>query len=263
MSDSGRVLVTGASAGIGAELARVFATNGHDLVLVARNQRRLDALAAELRREGRAVSVIRQDLAQPGAAAALYRKIEARKLRIDVLVNNAGVLYAGRFDEMPEQTLDQIVQLNIGALAGLCRLIGAGMTQRGSGRILNVASAAGFQPIATMAAYAASKAFVLSLSEALAAEFADKGVTVTAVCPGFTDTAMLRQVDRLHGIEEFPRFLVSSRESVAQEAYRACIDGEPVWVPGLGYRVMTQLTSRLPRWLRRRIDMEVARRLLR
>ncbi|HZC76160.1 MAG TPA: SDR family oxidoreductase, partial [Ktedonobacterales bacterium] len=180
-------LVTGASSGIGEELARLFARDGYDLVLVARGKTQLEALAAELRqRHGVSLTVLATDLAQPAAAQAIYDELTRAGITVDVLVNNAGYATYGSFTEIPAETELAMLQVNMAALTHLCKLFLPPMVRRGSGRVLNVASTAAFQPGPLMAAYYASKAYVLSLSEALANELRGTGVTVTALCPGPT-----------------------------------------------------------------------------
>src|SRR6202140_5371286 len=181
-------LVTGASGGIGAELARELARHGHDLVLAARSIAPMEALAAELRDAGAAATVIAADLSKPGAAATLAHDIARRGLAIEILVNNAGLGAAGRFDRSDPARIGEILQVNIVALSELTRLLLPGMSARGHGRVMLVASVAGFQPGPHMAAYFASKAYVLSLGEALAYELRGTGVSVTVLCPGATAT---------------------------------------------------------------------------
>jgi short-subunit dehydrogenase len=175
-------LITGASAGIGLELARVFAKHGYGLALVARNQKRLEEIAAELKPA--AVQVIAMDLSLPDAPQELHRLVP----KVDVLVNNAGFGVYGKFaaNSLPEEL--NMMQLNMTALVILTKLYLAGMLAARSGRIMNVASTAAFQPGPLMAIYYATKAFVLSFSEAIANELEGTGVTVTALCPGPTAT---------------------------------------------------------------------------
>ncbi len=177
-------LVTGASAGLGAEFARQLSKRGHRLVLAARRKERLEALAAELG-NARAVEI---DLGRSGAAADLLADIEGAGEQVELLVNNAGFGLHGRFDKADAARLRQMVDLNCGALTELCRAMLPGMVERRSGGILNVASTAAFQPGPGMAVYFATKAYVLSLSEALHEEVRRFGVKVTALCPGPTRT---------------------------------------------------------------------------
>src|SRR5262245_55187194 len=183
------VLVTGASVGIGRELARVFAADGCRLILVARKRHALHGLADELRRAHKAQSeVLTADLAQPSAPTRIFEHLQANGTRVDVLINNAGFGAHGQFADLPLERQLEMVQVNIGSLTHLTRLMLPGMLERHHGGVLNVASTAGFQPGPRMAVYYATKAFVLSLSEAIAEEVAGSGVTVTALCPGPTAT---------------------------------------------------------------------------
>lgn len=180
----GRVLVTGASAGIGAELAREFARHGHRLTLVARSKDKLAALAAELSDEFHVdVKVIVQDLAKSTGPAAVVKAAQADGEDIGILVNNAGVIDVGAFAASPTEKTVGLVNLNVRALTELTSLLLPRMVERRFGRVLNVASLAAFQPVPSMAAYAASKAYVLALTEALSEELKGSGVTVSALCP--------------------------------------------------------------------------------
>jgi uncharacterized protein len=231
-------LVTGASGGIGAALARELAQHGHDLVLAARSLAPMEALAAELRTLRANVTVIAADLSQPGAAASLADDIAGRGLTIDVLVNNAGLGASGRFDRIDAVRIGEILQVNIVALTELTRLLLPGMIGRGHGRVMLVASVAGFQPGPRMAAYFASKAYVLSLGEALAYELRGTGVSVTTLCPGATATnffvvagadnsAMARRLRRTMGADD-----------VARRGYRGLAAGRRVVITGLLNRLL-------------------------
>jgi len=246
-------LITGASAGIGRELAKVFAEHGHDLVVVARSKDKLNRLARSLETGADVrVTVIAKDLTEPGAARSLFTSVRRRKIDIDILVNDAGVIEQGEFVGMKPARLTEIIQLNATALTEMTRLFAGPMVERGSGRILNVASAAAFQPVPYMAVYAATKAFVLSLTEALSMELADTGVTLTALCPGFTETPMLQHVREEHqdaGL--LPQMFISDAETVAREGYRSAMKGEVVHVSGIFNQLLTTATSLQPRWLQR------------
>ncbi len=183
------VLITGASAGIGSDFARLYARRGDALVLVARRTDKLEALAQSLRDEhGVTVHVLTQDLAQVGAAAQLVEQLDGAGLEVDVLVNNAGFGLRGNVVELDNQRQAEMIQLNCTALTELCRLLLPGMQARGRGGILNVGSTAGFQPGPHMAVYYASKAYVLMFSEALHEECRGSGVHVSCLCPGATAT---------------------------------------------------------------------------
>jgi short-subunit dehydrogenase len=192
----GIALVTGASSGIGRELARLLAARQHPLVLVGRNQARLEQVAATIRAEhGVRVWTHVLDLGVAGAARQLVERTRADGLTIDILINNAGVGLYGEHADIPTERVDQMLQLNIATLSELCMLYGAEMKARGAGRILNVASTAAYQPTPFFAAYGASKAFVLNFSEALAMELADHGVTVSCLSPGPTDTGFFAEIE--------------------------------------------------------------------
>jgi uncharacterized protein len=235
-------LVTGASSGIGAELARAFRRRGYDLVLLAGNRSRLDELARDLRVEGAAPPIVlAADLSRAGAAQRVFADLQRRGLAIDVLVNNAGIMCEGDFVDAEPDELLQLLQTNVVALTALTRVFAPGMKARGAGRILNVASIAAFAPAPRIAVYAAAKAYVLSLSEALAEELASSGVTVTALCPGFTETGML---ERSNVGQKLPRAIVMSARAVAEQGCVACLAGERVCTPGL-VNAVTALGARL------------------
>jgi uncharacterized protein len=182
-------LITGASSGIGYELAGLFASSGHDLVLVARNEQRLSRLAEELQqRIGVAVTVLVKDLAAPRAAEEIVVELQNRSLHVDILVNNAGFGEYGPFHETSLERKLQMIQVNVAELTQLTRLLLSGMLERNSGNILNIGSTASFAPGPFVAVYSATKAYVLSFSEALAEELKGTGVTVTVLCPGSTET---------------------------------------------------------------------------
>ena len=253
MSAAGPALVTGASAGIGRELAKVFAAHGHDLAIVARNEERLEEFAAELRASfGRRVEVVPQDLTRPGAPSRVVEEIERRGLGIEILVNNAGVARSGRFQDLSVEDLEDLLQLNVSAATTLTRLCVAAFLERGRGRVLNVCSLAGFQPLPLLAVYAASKAYLLSFTEALAEELRGSGVTVTALCPGLTRTQMTEETWLApFGRERLPDFIVSSAPDVARAGYWACLRGVVTEVPGAANAWYAAWSRLQPRWLAR------------
>jgi hypothetical protein len=257
----GRVLITGASAGIGAALAREFARNGHKLTLVARRRAKLAAVAAELEREYYVdVRTIVQDLAKPTGPAALVKAAQADG-PIGILVNNAGVIDVGPFAASRTAALVNLVNLNVRALTELTSLVVPGMVERGFGRILNVASLAAFQAVPSMAAYAASKAYVLALTEALSEELKGSGVTVTALCPGITDTDMATEIQAgSPAAAALPKQLVSDPADVAAEGYKALMAGRVILVPGLPNQITAAWSQVAPHWLTRYIAGFVARR---
>lgn len=222
----GTALVTGASAGIGEELARVHAEQGGDLILVARRRDRLDELAAELAAaHGVRVDVIAMDLSKSGAAKRLYAQVSELGLTVDVLINNAGLGAHGCFHESTLARQMQMVQVNIAALTELTHLFVQDMVERGAGRILNVGSTAGFLPGPLQAVYYATKAYVNSFSQAIANELDGTGVTVTVLCPGPVATEF-QEVADLGGVKGFD-FTADAR-SVAECGYRAMTRGRLV-----------------------------------
>jgi short-subunit dehydrogenase len=231
-------LVTGASGGIGAELARELARHGHDLVLAARGVAAMEALAAELREAGAGATVIAADLSKPGAAAFLADEIARRGLAIDVLVNNAGLGAAGRFDRCDPARISEIVQVNIVALTELTRLLLPGMVTRRHGRVMLVASVAAFQPGPRMAAYFASKAYVLSLGEALAYELRGTGVSVTTLCPGATATSFFSVAGADHTVMAKRLRRMMRAEDVARLGYRGLAAGRRIVITGAMNRVV-------------------------
>ena len=225
-------LVTGASSGIGRELARVLAARGHGVPLVARRAERLEELASELAgRHGVRAEAIQADVADASARDRLVAELERRGLTVEVLVNNAGFgIYLPFADSDRERELQQ-VRLLVEAVVDLDARYVPGMVDRGRGAVVNVASTAGFQPLPGNGTYAASKAFVLFHSEALHEEVREHGVTVTAVCPGPVETEFQEVSEPLFG-RRIPRFLWVSAERVAEEALRAVEAGKRTVVPG-------------------------------
>jgi hypothetical protein len=256
------VLITGASSGIGEALARRFAEDGHALVLVARSADKLRALAAELAAAGAGpVTVLPADLTQPGAAAALAATLRRRRLAVDVLVNNAGVLEQGAFCEIAPERHQQLIDLNVSALTAMLAAFVPGMRARGFGRVLNVASIAAFQPVPTLATYAATKAYVLSLTEALSEELRGSGVTVGALCPGITATPMVAHAAAGNAkLGQIPQFLVGDAAAVAEDGYRACLRGDVIAVPGVINLAGVLAARATPKWLLRAVSGVVARR---
>jgi len=246
-------LVTGASGGIGADLARQLATHDHDLVLAARGVAAMEALAVELRGLGAGVTVIAADLAQPGAAAALAAEVARRGLVVDVLVNNAGLGAAGRFDRIDPQRVGEIVNVNIVALTELTRLILPGMIERRRGRIMLVASVAAFQPGPRMAAYFASKAYVLSLGEALAYELRGTGVSITTLCPGATATRFFDVAGAGNSLMATRLRRMMASTEVARLGFRGLAAGRKVVITG----AMNRIVALAGRYLPHRITLPV------
>ena len=252
-------LVTGASAGIGAELARVFAANGYDLVLVARSEDKLRALADGLHAQhGARCSVVAQDLAAEGAPQKVFAETQRRDLPVDVLVNNAGLLHRGSFIDTELSLQMRLVQVNIVASTALAHLFLKPMLERRSGRILNIASTAAFQPLPYLSTYAASKAYLLFVSEALAIEARGTGVTVTAACPGFTNTDMIARDGGKAMNVPFVRNMEAAE--VAQQSFDACMSGKPLLIIGLANRATVEIARYQPRPWRRWASLRVAKR---
>ena len=244
---AGVALITGASAGLGIEFARQLSAKGHRLVLAARRKDRLDALVAELG-NARAVEI---DLAQPGATAALMRDLEKAGEQVDILVNNAGFGLRGPFTELDAARQREMIDLNCGALTELCRAVAPAMVKRRSGAILNVASTAAFQPGPWMAVYFATKAYVLSFTEALHEELKPHGVKVSALCPGPTRT----EFGEVAGIKTIGQFDRLSME--AGPVVRAGLEGleknRAVVIPGATNKVGALSTRFAPRSFVRKI----------
>ena len=246
MADRRWALVTGASSGIGLEIARALAARDFDLILSARNNAALERLATELEaQQGVRARVVVADLAVSGAAAALYERIAQTGVQLEILVNNAGFATYGPFSASdPEVDLDEL-RVNVVALTELTRLFLDGMLARRSGRILNVSSTAAFQAGPLMAVYHASKSYVLHFSEALAEEVRGSGVTVTAVCPGYTATGFQTRA----GIEDSTMFDNSalSAAAVARIAVDAMLRGQTLVIPGFKNAALAWLVRFFPR----------------
>jgi short-subunit dehydrogenase len=240
-------LITGASSGIGLELARLFAADGWDVVLVARSEAKLRELADSLSRDrGISAGVIVADLAKPDAAADIVKTLTGRGQTIDALVNNAGLGVAGAFVATDGRAELEMIQVNCVALTQLTKLLLPGMVARKRGRILNVASTAAFQPGPLMAVYYATKAYVLSFSEAIADELRDTGVTVTALCPGPTETGFAAAAG-VGTTRLFNLTSPASSASVARIGYRAMLRGRRVVVAGLKNKLLAQSVRISPR----------------
>jgi len=250
-------LVTGASSGIGLELATLLARDGYDLVLVARNRERLADIARALHEEfGAAATVLARDLSDPDSPRAVAQEVDALGLEVEVLVNAAGLGVYGFFAQTPIEKELSMIRVNLLALTELTKRLLPRMLARGRGRILNIASTAAFQPGPLMAVYYATKAYVLSLSEALANETAGSGVTVTALCPGPTLTEFQKQA----GVDKTRLFagpLVSDARTVALFGYRAMQRGKRVAIPGMANRLLVAAERVTPR----RLVTAVARRI--
>ena len=241
-------LVTGASGGIGEELARLFAADGHGLVLVARSRDKLSALAEELSdRHNVSARVIAADLARAEAPREIFDELRRDDIAVDALVNNAGIGSYGPFAETDEKTELDLLQINVVALTHLTKLFLPAMIARRRGYVLNVASTAAFQPGPLMAVYYASKAYVLSFTEALANETSGTGVRVSALCPGPTETGFVAAA----GMSESKLFdaNVMSARSVAVEGYRGMLSGKTIVIPGFRNQLLASGYRFAPRSL--------------
>ena len=247
-SPDSTALVTGASSGIGADIARELAERGHGVTLVARREDRLTALAEEIqaKRHVRA-EVIGCDLSDQSARERLVAEIRERGLEVSVLVNNAGFGTAGRFQDLELDGELNMVRTNVEAVVHLCGEYVPAMVARGEGAVLNVASTAAFQPLARQSTYSASKAFVLSFTEVLSSDLKGTGVTATALCPGPVKTEFTDQHAGFDAAASTPDFLWMSAEDCARAAVKGLERGKRVVVPGVGNRIGTLAGQHAPR----------------
>lgn len=247
-SEHSIALVTGASSGIGAEIARGLAARGHAIGLIARRQERLVELAAKLTEAyGVAAHPFAADLSSAGGRDDVAGRIAAAELEVGVLVNNAGFGDAGDFHNTDRERNLRMIELNCAALTDLQGRYLPPMVERGEGAVINIASMAAFQPLPSNAVYAATKAFVLSLSEAVHTEVKSRGVTVTAVCPGPVKTEFLEEAGMSGADERTPGFVWTDVEDVAKAAVQAAESGKRVVVPGLLNRAGALGGQHLPR----------------
>jgi short-subunit dehydrogenase len=256
------VLITGASGGIGYELAKLFAKDHQNLVLVARNGPRLAQVADKLQHQfGVLVKTVAVDLAEPNASQSLFAQLKNEGVGISILVNNAGYGQFGEFSDVPlEESLGQI-QLNIAALTALTRLFLGPMLERRSGRIMNVASTAGFQPGPLMAVYYATNAYVISFSEALANELAGQGVTVTCLCPGATETGFASRAGN-DKTRLFKSIRPMDAKTVARAGYHGLLKGKTLVIPGVRNWLVAEsvrfsprkMVTAVSRWVSERVE---------
>lgn len=240
-------LVTGASSGIGYELAKLFARDRYNLVLVARSEQKLIQLADEFKENfGIAVKIIAKDLSKPEAPEEIFAELQQEATKVDILVNNAGFATFGFFGETALSTELQMMQLNMVALTHLTKLFLKDMLAQKQGKILNVASTAAFQPGPLMAVYYASKAYVLSFSEALANELKDSGITVTALCPGATASGFQERANMEQSML-FSQPGVMDAPTVARIGYRGLMKNQTVVIPGLKNKVLALSVRFTPR----------------
>lgn len=251
-------LITGASGGLGEEFAKLSAADGYDLVLIARNRQKLDALAEELRKTyGIRTTVFPQDLSEPDAVLKLTEALRTAAIEPDILINNAGFGAFGLFHETQYAQEKNLISVNIAALTELTKVIVPMMVKRGTGKILNIASTAAFQPGPLMAVYYASKAYVMNLSLALSEELRGTGVTVTCLCPGPTNTGFEANAN-LESSRLFKLGTMDAR-TVARIGYDAMKRGKPLVIAGLRNRIGAFMTRFISRMLAARIARAVQR----
>jgi len=253
-------LITGASAGIGLSLARVFARKGHDVILVARSADKLNALAADISAKHKVkATAIALDLMVDGAAQTLCDELARRNLTVDILVNNAGFATYGLFKETDTQKELELLHLNIITLTHLTKLLLPAMLARGDGKILNLGSTGSFAPAPMTAVYCASKAYVLSFSEALATELDGTGVSVTMLAPGPTASDFQSRA-AMHDSKLVQSGMMDS-DTVAEVGYRALMAGKRVSVPGMRNKVQVALMGLLPRPMLARMALNMQQRV--
>ncbi|CAH0990083.1 hypothetical protein SIN8267_00166 [Sinobacterium norvegicum] len=248
-------LITGASSGIGEAFARVCAQHQYDVILLARNQQKLNSLAVQLSADyGVEVTVKTCDLTAPDAVKDLVEELLTEGKEVDLLINNAGRVEHGAFVHITPEDHQNIVQLNVAVVTAMTAHLLPRMIARGQGRVLNVASMGAFQPMPSVASYAATKAFILSLSESLSEEVRGTGVTVTALCPGLTATDMVAGAQQKSpALTHIPRAVMADPYAVAQQGLRGCLKGRVVVVPGAKNWIVSVLSRATPKWLVRRI----------
>ena len=246
-ANSQTALITGASGGIGYELAKLFARDRYSLVLVARSGDKLKAIASELQSEFQvSVKTVALDLAAGHGSKILFDHLQGEAVVVDVLVNNAGFGVFGEFAGMEEEEILGQIHLNVVALTHLTRLFLPGMVGRGRGKIMNVASTAAFQPGPLMAVYYATKAYVLSFSEALANEVAGTGVVVNCFCPGATDTGFQKRAG-MENSRLFKKIGAMRVEAVARDGYRGLIAGKALVISGMQNWLVAESVRFAPR----------------
>lgn len=249
------VLITGASSGIGKAFAELFAKQNYRIILASRSESKLSRLATELQRKhGVQTLTVPVDLAQRDSAQWLYDQLQGQS--VDVLINNAGVGSYGFLHQMDVRTEQEMLQLNVQSLSQLLMLFLPEMVRRGSGRILNVGSTTSFYACPLSANYSASKAFVLSLTEAVANELQGTGVTITALCPGATGTEFFRKA-KMDGQKVSDPKALMSPDKVAQIGYAALMQGKVFVVPGMQNWLLTQAPRLFPRKFVTRITRSV------
>ena len=250
-------LITGASAGIGSAFARLLAAESRSLLLVARREDRLHALAAELRAtHGVRCEVLAADLTDPGAPARIADHARALELDIDILVNNAGMSGSGTFAGTPWPTLAAEVQVMVTAVTELAHRVVPGMKERGWGRIVNVSSLAALAPPAESLLYSGIKSYVLLMSQALDMELRRDGINVTALCPGFTRTEFHDVMGTRAAASKVPRVMWQQPDDVVREAWAAVNAGRPICVPGKVNKLLAAAVRPLPRAVQYRLGRD-------
>lgn len=239
-------LVTGSTTGIGYELSKLLAADGHSLVIVARDEKRLEHQAAELKQNAVEVTVLPQDLSKPRACEQILERLESLHIEPDILVNNAGFGTFGPFSQTDLPAITQLLHVNILSLTTLTKLLLPAMLRKNSGKILNVGSLAGFFPGPLMAVYYASKAYVLSFSEALSHELSGTGVSVTVLCPGATQTEFRLRAG-MPDTKLVPMIKPMTASAVALEGYRGMMNGQTIVMPGVISKGLAIATRFMPR----------------
>lgn len=240
------VLITGASSGIGCELAKIFAKNGYNLVLVARRKTALDRFARQYSKDNKiTVTAIEKDLSLPSSPAEIFDELREKSIHIDILVNSAATQIYGEFQKLDLQGLLLLLQTNLVSLTHLTHLAVTEMLKRGQGKILNIGSTGSFGPGPLNAVYCASKAYVLSFSEGISKDLEGTGITVTALCPGATRTEFAEKA-QLQNTKLFSSFVMNA-EKVASIGYKALLKGKRVEVPGLYNKLLVSSLRFTPR----------------
>lgn len=242
-------LITGASTGIGKELARVHAAKGRSPVLVARSEEKLQALQKELQEAyGVDALSIPLDLSEPANVDVLYQRLQGEGIGIEFLINNAGIGELGRFEEMSAERISMTIRLNIETLTLLTHRFAPDMLANGNGRMLNVASTAAFQPGPGMAVYYASKSYVLSFSRAMAHEWRKRGLSVTVLCPGPTESEFQERAG-MQGVPLFESMKPHTSRAVAEKGYRGMEKGKRTVIPGLMNKMGASIAPLMPNGL--------------
>jgi len=245
------VLITGASSGIGKELAIVYAANLYNLILVARSKNKLDDLKQELEKTNKIeVTNISLDLSNQDSAEELYGIVKEKKLQVDILINNAGFGLNGEFTEIDINSQTEMINLNMLTLTKLSNLFAKEMTVQNFGKIVNIASTAAFQPITNFAVYAATKAYVLSFSEAIAVELKSKNISITAICPGATESNFMDSA----GVKKISMLSIASSKQVAEFTYRAVNKEKIVAIHGFLNRLIVVAIRFTPRSIVRKLS---------